>query len=54
LDAGKTAKRANPNATVPSEETGDAEYAWTARENLRKKIVGREVYFKVDILYFLL
>ena len=43
LDAGKTAKRANANAS----ETTDSEYGWTARENLRKKIVGKEVYFKV-------
>ena len=48
LDAGKTAKRANPNGENPVAATGDAEYAWTARETLRKKTIGKEVYFKVQ------
>jgi len=46
LDAGKVAKRANPNSDAG--ETQDGEYAWSARENLRQKIVGKEVYFKVQ------
>ena len=46
LDAGKVAKRANPNSD--SVETQDGEYAWSARENLRQKIIGKEVYFKVQ------
>ena len=46
LDAGKVAKRANP--TSDAGETQDGEYAWSARENLRQKIVGKEVYFKVQ------
>lgn len=48
LDAGKPAKRANPNSNPPAPETVDGDYAWTARENLRKKVVGKEVFFQVE------
>lgn len=44
IDAGKLAKRGND--TIPA--SGDGEYAWAARETLRKKIIGKEVYFKVQ------
>ena len=47
LTSGKPARRANPNI-LDSTDTGDEPYAWTARENLRKKIVGQEVYFEVS------
>ena len=32
----------------PAPETVDGDYAWTARENLRKKVVGKEVFFQVE------
>lgn len=47
LTSGKPARRANPNMT-DSRDTGDEPYAWAARENLRKKIVGEQVYFEVS------
>jgi staphylococcal nuclease domain-containing protein 1 len=47
LTSGKPARRANPNI-LDSTDTGDEPYAWTARENLRKKIIGQEVYFEVS------
>lgn len=48
IDAGKLAKRGNDNADPPIPSSSDGEYAWVARESLRKKIIGKEVYFKVS------
>ena len=46
LTTGKPARRANPKDAA-SLDTQDETYAWEARENLRKKIIGKEVYFEV-------
>lgn len=44
LTSGKPARRAGPSQETDSK---DEHYAWNARENLRKKIIGKEVYFEV-------
>ena len=44
LTSGKPARRAGVNQESDSR---DEHYAWQAREALRKKIVGKEVYFEV-------
>lgn len=46
LTTGKPARRANPK-DPSSVDTADESFAWEARENLRKKIIGKEVYFEV-------
>lgn len=47
IQAPRMARRANPNIEG-SVDTRDEAWAWAARENLRKKIIGKEVYFVVD------
>ena len=44
LTSGKPARRAGP---MQDSDSRDEHYAWAARENLRKKIIGQEVYFEV-------
>merc|ERR1712096_350427 len=45
--APKLARRANPNIE-DSVGTNDEPFAWQARENLRKKVIGKEIFFVVD------
>lgn len=47
ITAPRLARRANPNIEG-SVETNDEPCAWQSRENLRKKIIGKEIYFVVD------
>ncbi|XP_033101620.1 staphylococcal nuclease domain-containing protein 1-like [Anneissia japonica] len=47
VTAPKLARRANPNVK-DSQETKDEPYAWQAREFLRKKLIGKEVYFTIE------
>jgi len=47
VTAPRLARRPNPN--LPQEqEQKDEPYAWEAREFLRKKVVGKEVYFTIE------
>jgi len=47
ITAPKIARRANPNVEG-SVDTNDENFAWASRENLRQKIVGKEIFFVVD------
>jgi len=47
ITAPKIARRANPNVEG-SVDTNDENFAWASRENLRQKIVGKEIFFTVD------
>ncbi|CAK8696605.1 unnamed protein product [Clavelina lepadiformis] len=45
--APKLARRSNPNIH-DSVDTNDEPFAWQSREHLRKKVIGREVYFVIE------
>ncbi|XP_077975644.1 staphylococcal nuclease domain-containing protein 1-like [Styela clava] len=47
ITAPKLARRANPNV-AESVTTNDEAFAWQAREFLRKKLIGREVFFTIE------
>jgi len=47
IQAPRLARRANTNVEG-SVDTKDEPFAWQSRENLRKKIIGKEIYFQVD------
>nr|CAB3266428.1 staphylococcal nuclease domain-containing protein 1 [Phallusia mammillata] len=45
--APKVAKRSNPNYP-DSVETNDEAFAWQSRENLRRKVIGHEIFFLIE------